>query len=543
VGETLLATMKTRKAISIGDIPAKLLWTSRLFDALEKRVYWIKSKPYERSNLREAEIVPSCAGGIFPNGFDWKILTKHLSCQSGAIQFYQENTWFRPDREKYGRFTEYWWSTGRYQLGEQVVESDDFHVLWLSPSVFISPWWFEMFTDVIGRAAGWDSFLDFRFEVRVRDTKETFQFYAYSLSTFEDKHVPPRQHLVPPLALQLFQHVCESLPKDYFSEIVFEKGTHHFPSENFVPFFAGLRLQVEDDSASRPRTKVRFRGDEWHQQVTREDLKILAGLYHPKVDLSFNVLRQSSSISDLSKFLQGSSPPGYLAVRRLNENIYNGVPGHDHCPVTELFLESPALKFSFRACYSPCSRNSLLEILKTHQIRALKVVIPWFIWRDDRENDRESIVLLLLLLLEEDSLLERLTVVVDYNNDSRESWNFPRLVMWWAEGTTPCKSKNLRVCHVSFRGYNIHAREYDRRKSPLQGIKRWDEVMAPALVLNFYRNVVSSPVTSGIVPVAVQSINAGNVYQKTTNHIPYDVRIANSGLIFQIVRGMGKQTI
>jgi hypothetical protein len=168
----------------------------------------------------------------------------------------------------------------------------------------------------------------------------------------------------------------------------------------------------------------------------------------------------------------------------------------------------------------------------------LKVVIPWFIWSDDGVNDRENI----LHLLDEDSLLERLTLLVDCKG-SRESWDFPSLGMWWAEGTAPCKSKNLRVCNVCFRGYNIHARELDRRKSPLQGINRWDEVMAPALVLNFYRNVASLPVSRGIIPVAVQSINAGNVYQKTTNHIPYDVRIANSGLIFWIVRGMGKQTI
>jgi hypothetical protein len=114
------------------------------------------------------------------------------------------------------------------------------------------------------------------------------------------------------------------------------------------------------------------------------------------------------------------------------------------------------------------------------------------------------------------------------------------LLLWWALGITPCKSRNLRVCNVSFRGYDDYALRFDDCKSPLQRIQQWDEMMVPALVLNYYHHVTSS-MSRGIIPLATQSINMGNVYQKTTNHIPYDMRISNAGLIFHVIRNMAKR--
>jgi hypothetical protein len=135
--------------------------------------------------------------------------------------------------------------------------------------------------------------------------------------------------------------------------------------------------------------------------------------------------------------------------------------------------------------------------------------------------------------------MESLTLVIDYNKDSRKYMDLRGLSLWWSQGTMPCKSRNLRVCDVSFRGCDDYVARFDRRKSPLKRIQQWDEKMVPALVLNYYRHVTSS-MTSGIIPIAMQSINMGNVYQKTTNHIPYDMRISNSGLIFHVIRNMAK---
>jgi hypothetical protein len=275
----------------------------------------------------------------------------------------------------------------------------------------------------------------------------------------------------------------------------------------------------------------------WHEQITKEDLKIFSQVFHSKVHLTFTGIDRSVSIHNLNKFLRGPSPPGSVTIGGGHfERLWES--GKEYYPIKAITFKSPVLRLSVDVLYALFARKPLETILQAQQIQGLDALI---LWRDGSEN-REKVFSFLRLCLEEHSVLESLTLLVEYSLDSIECMDLHSLALWWEGGIAPGKSSKLRRCSVSFRGYDSAYERYSC-STPIKRIKRWDEVVVPALVLNFYRNVTSSPMVSGIIPLAVQSVNTGNLYQKTTNHIPYDMRIANSGLIFEMVRSMTKQTI
>jgi hypothetical protein len=229
----------TAKKASVDRIPAKLQWTNRLFDALVKRDYWIRS-PDVVEDVREAEIFPICQEGVFPNRFDWKKLIALFHFNCWRVQFFNTGrSKIRRSREIYGRLSECLLPPDRSRSGQEVSAEHRFHVLWLSSSVFISCLEFELLAE-----GGWINFCDCKFQLTVRENEEKYEFHAYSLSTFEDDHVPPRAQVASPLPLQFFQHVSALLPADYFSELKFTKGRHSFPSDHFRPFLQSCVLKL-----------------------------------------------------------------------------------------------------------------------------------------------------------------------------------------------------------------------------------------------------------------------------------------------------------
>jgi hypothetical protein len=520
-----------------GLVPTKLQWTFRLLDAITQRNCWIGDSSRTVENMMEAEIVPSCQEGSFPDRFDWETLAEHWNWKCDAVTLYNEAIInVHSDREVYGRISERLRPPDRSRVGQPVLGEQLFHVLWLSPSVFISNSKFEIYTRDSGRISLWD----YIYRLSVRDTEKIFRFYAYALSTFEDKRVPPRLGNVSFQSVQFFHQVTASLPADYFSFLAFEKGRHQFPANYVPPLLAVLRTQADDVFTNRPWTKV-FLGaylyfENEYQKCTREELEALSHVFHSKVHVSFESFEKSVSIFDLNRFLLGPSPPGSVSVGSHHFVPERFGPEQDDFPAREITFESSALQLCLSGFSLSFSGSCLNEILRVHHVKALEVVIPSCIWGAGLEHVRERLACFSRRFLEEHSVLERLAFVVNREPVVSE---LRRDALWWAACTPPCKSRKLRVCNLSFRVEDKNCRGY--HYSPLKRIKRWDEVMVPALVLNFYRNVASTPLTSGIITLVLQSINVGKVYQKTTNHVPYDVSIANSGLIFQIVRGMTKQ--
>jgi hypothetical protein len=67
-------------------------------------------------------------------------------------------------------------------------------------------------------------------------------------------------------------------------------------------------------------------------------------------------------------------------------------------------------------------------------------------------------------------------------------------------------------------------------------VEAWDRVVTPVLVLNCYRQSMRKPFRGGLFPLAVQAINWGSVYRKTTHHVPVVLSIGNAGLIYHMLR-------
>jgi hypothetical protein len=63
----------------------------------------------------------------------------------------------------------------------------------------------------------------------------------------------------------------------------------------------------------------------------------------------------------------------------------------------------------------------------------------------------------------------------------------------------------------------------------------------PTLIANSYRASLQKPLREGTLSLAVKAINMGVPYQKTMERAPYNMAIANAGLIFQLVRAEVKK--
>jgi hypothetical protein len=87
--------------------PTKLQWTFRLLDTITQRNCWIGDSSRTVENMMEAEIVPSCQEGAFPDRFDWETLAEHWNWKCDEVTLYNEAIInVHSDREIYGRISE-----------------------------------------------------------------------------------------------------------------------------------------------------------------------------------------------------------------------------------------------------------------------------------------------------------------------------------------------------------------------------------------------------------------------------------------------------
>jgi hypothetical protein len=101
----------------------------------------------------------------------------------------------------------------------------------------------------------------------------------------------------------------------------------------------------------------------------------------------------------------------------------------------------------------------------------------------------------------------------------------------WAHSLgAPCTSKDLTVFNVWF--YPVD----DDQPQNLGGMKEWDAQIFPSLVLNYCGENLLRPLDEGLLHNAIQSINQGTIYHKTTRHKAFDMRMANAGLIYAMLR-------
>jgi hypothetical protein len=131
--------------------------------------------------------------------------------------------------------------------------------------------------------------------------------------------------------------------------------------------------------------------------------------------------------------------------------------------------------------------------------------------------ERDFVHLCVEPFLQEDSVLERFDI------------ELPTFIDSSSNTITKCHSRALCFFDASLSSYG-------RGKRTSAHLESWDRGLFPCLCLNYCCKHVTQRVCGGAIPHAINAVNAGNVYSKTTRQKPFDMRTANAGLIFRILK-------
>jgi hypothetical protein len=102
---------------------------------------------------------------------------------------------------------------------------------------------------------------------------------------------------------------------------------------------------------------------------------------------------------------------------------------------------------------------------------------------------------------------------------------------WWAPvELSQCMSRNLRFFSILWEPATEDIMQ------ALDQVKRWGVDLFPTIVLNCYRHRLKKHFECGVFPLAIKAVNDSHIYRRCTNHSPCDIRLANAGLVFCIVR-------
>jgi hypothetical protein len=489
-----------------------LKWTCRLRDALERRGFWDELEN-PLSNLREAEF--DDANGTFPDSFRWDTLRGCLRvCLRGCLcdggdtcvtlfdNRYHQRNGLAPAFDRRDPKTQ----SIRRLCGTPVADLDrhDIDVLWLSPSVFISAVDFEL------PGADGDPMPDHDYVVHLTEKQHgrEFRFYAFSLSWIEGNGFAAPS----PLPLQLLGHVAANLPDGYFKMLELymscERIDERLPVEcllHFVSIVPGdpTSPPVQNDTIElKIGTKMNF-----------SDLQeLFSHHFHPLVELSF---LQSDISVPLSAFLHLSRHAPHLRTVNLPFQFFEGEDsGLEHPKIVgNATFKSGGVTMQCRpedqgGIWEPFSHVMLHKIATGFGSNGIEMTV----WH----GERDFVHLCIEPFLHEDSVLERLDIELYVALESSSNT------------ITKCDSRSLCFFDALF-----HNDEGELISAHLES---WDRGLFPCLCLNYCRKHVTQRVCGGAMPLAINAVNAGNVYSKTTRQQPFDMSTANAGLIFRFLK-------
>jgi hypothetical protein len=390
-------------------------------------------------------------------------------------------------------------------------------VLWLSPTVFVSP--LVLCDEHEGEFSFYCS-IEFLLQkeniVRRRQqiveyTQTTVKFLVYSLSSFLEGEVD-EPSLLP---FQFFRHVTALLPVNYFDGIGLDRiGAHpeRCPLDHLLQFLkivpTGSTQQVVTVACC---TTVILNGD---GSITQDELRaIVSHPFHPDVKLEFDDYPFSGPVPMIEMLRDVQ----YLRSIKIPWQVFCVDPDVQE-PVFRFSIQSSKLTMSGWCPYS----SSLLDTIATfHDVDDIKITS----YKSEYAAQQRMLDRCICPFLSGRLRTKHLRVHVFGRLGIR-------LMTKWAAGVTvPCKSKTLHMFNVWF--YPID----DQTPVNLYRIKEWDKEIFPSLVLNYCgEKLIQRPFYEGILPTAIQAINVGMIYHKTTGHHPFDMRVANAGLIYVLLR-------
>jgi hypothetical protein len=469
--------------------------TNRLRDALERQGGFTATggiNDYYTGGaavpfVTEAEFVtPS---GIFPSEFRWEALR---SC----YKIY----------------------THRAPVDQERTHSVD--VLWLSPTVFLSPLQISVQEEEgpVPRVF-YDCAIDFLLREE-ENTEKSVVFRVYSLSSLllEDRDEPSL------LPFQFLQHVTALLPANYFSSIVLRRvvrAAQRCPSDHLLQFLAAVPNGPIQEATlgGRSTSVVLFGGG----SITRDEFAaILSHPFHPSAKLEFD----NWPFHDGLPMIEVLKDAQCLRSVKIPVQMSGGhVPAN---PVFELSAQSSNLMMHAVGLFSP---NLLDAIATIHDLDDVRIESYLRDSADQQNVLNRSIVPFLTGCLKAKSLRVNLCSF-PFGGHLPES----QVKEWASTFAVQCASNALTMFNVWY-----YPDDEDQLQN-LGGMKEWDAQIFPSLVLNYCGENLLRPLEDELLPSAIQFINKGSVYRKTTGHKAFDMRMANAGLIFAFLRNKAGET-
>jgi hypothetical protein len=466
-----------------------LQWTCRLRVALERSGF--RAIDLENNSrpecLTEAEFV--APNGGFPSDFRW-----------GALQ-----SCYR-DRESD--------TAGKVTPDGRV----DFDILWLSPTVFICSLEFERQGDYLPNDC------QIAIGLNVENDEKIFQFNAYSLSSL----FPGELDEPSLLPFQFLQHVTALLPVNYFDEILlFRLCRHRCPIDHMLQFLAIVPSDGDMARAASADCGTEFIFDCEGCTFTVDELKaVFSHPFHPSVKLGFGCHPFDESVP-------------MIEMLKLSMHLRSiDIPEH----LFGMFLhEGPRVNFSVRSSNLTMHGTSALNgdnctptLLGT--IATIHDVGDICLRGEPCGTAAQKLVLECCIRPFVNGSLKSKSLRVHLVGDEGVRLHESEIKEWAAALSVSCKSKELQKFNVCFYPAPNH------RPRKLDKVKQWDAEIMPSLVLNYCGENLTRPLEGKILPVSVKAINQGMVYHKTTGHDPFDMRIANAGLIYALLRTKAGET-
>jgi hypothetical protein len=494
-----------------------LQWTCRLRDVLERHGVLVLSQEDQArlSTMKEVEFVSS-ESAVFPDEFRWDTFNGCLDRPYGCEVSLWAPTYEHSDR-LFASFdpNDPTSQSIRSLSGRPVTDftKGDISIVWLSSSVFISPIQFTTFY-YKGLVVDYDVY----FHNRAKDS--SIQCYVHSLSGPDGEDQEPSL-----LPLLFMSHLTATLPVDYFSSLWLQRyqcNLERSPVDFIVRF-----LSIMSNSDIRPpageKQVTTFALYAW---VTADELPaIMSYRFDPTVTLAFYRCFLDSSVT-LEIMMDCLKNAHHLRSIVIPGHLFRVRPAEDSAKGVEISVQSQHLSLrSWNATLSPQVFHEISNMYPPSGI-----TVSFALWEEGTRYGLRLISSFFHPFLDGRLAAHGLEVGFGYfhrfNDDSLN-----RLVERITSEMIPCKSKTLCAFKVSLSKF----REIPSGHHTFDRIMRWDQVIFPSVVLNYFRIRVAHLLEVQVLPMAILAINRGSLYRKTTDHVPYDMSLANAGAIFSSI--------
>jgi hypothetical protein len=488
-----------------------LRWTCRLRNVLERRGSLAEISASRVPEMREAEFVTS-ESGTFPNEFRWD--TFQASCDSlGRCTIFLDHRSASSDRVfPVDENRTAAWTVGSLSWRPLLDFSETgINILWLSSTIFISPILFCTDDGVLH---------EYTIGFRDRTKDSATQYLVYSLSAFQGGAV----HEPSLLPLLFFTHLTAILPIDYFSKLSLQRvqGKLHLCPVDCIIHFLSI---ISSSNLLQVTSEEKVTTFSLLSDMNADELRVvLSHRFLPTVKLAIDNVGVDATVS-LDIIVDSLKDAPHLRAIELPQHFLRAGAAEDLARMREITVKFPRL--SVRMGYGDVLPSTLHKISRIHPANEIVATFDWELLEKYQQRPAKVVGSFLHPFLEGQLASESLRVSFECKRG-----NSKRVADLVASEIILCESKSL--CFFNFTEGICKAPHDDIRN--FDRIMLWDQGIFPSVVLNCFRKRLEDSVDLRVLPIAIGAVNHGNIYRKATDHVPYDMSIANASVIFRCIK-------